>query len=144
MSTIPALATLPPGLTAPDPSARGAHAAREFEASLIASLLASLEKTFSSIPGQDPAPGADDYNYLGTHALAEAIAGHGGFGIAHLIESAIKFQQPTVSVMHSIDQQSPAAEDRDKSQTTKDAKDHEGIQRADFLRVPSRASWVKD
>ncbi len=64
---------------------RSAKAAREFEASLINSLLASLEKTFASAPGESEIPGADSYNYLGTQALSEAIAARGGFGIAHLI-----------------------------------------------------------
>jgi Rod binding domain-containing protein len=64
---------------------RGAKAAQEFEAQLIGSLLESLEKTFGSVPGEDQMPGADDYNYLGTHALAETLTAHGGFGLASLI-----------------------------------------------------------
>ena len=64
---------------------RGAKAAREFEASLIGSLLESMEKTFATLPGQDTLPGADDYNYLGTQALAQGLAARGGFGIAAMI-----------------------------------------------------------
>ena len=64
---------------------RGAKAAREFEAQLIGSLLESLEKTFAAVPGQDATPGADDYNYMGTQALAGALADHGGFGIAAIV-----------------------------------------------------------
>lgn len=64
---------------------KGAKAAREFEAQLIGSVLESLEKTFASVPGQDAMAGEDDYNYLGTQALASAIAAGGGFGIAKLI-----------------------------------------------------------
>jgi Rod binding domain-containing protein len=64
---------------------RGAKAAREFEAQLLQSLVESLEKTFSSLPGEDNTPGADDYNYLGTQALAGALAERGGFGIAAMI-----------------------------------------------------------
>jgi Rod binding domain-containing protein len=64
---------------------KGAKAAREFEAQLIGTVLASMEKTFAAIPGQDPIAGEDDYNYLGTEALASAIAAGGGFGIAKLI-----------------------------------------------------------
>lgn len=64
---------------------RGAKAAREFEAYLIGSLLESLEKTFATVPGEDAMPGADDYNYMGTQALAEALAARGGFGIAAMI-----------------------------------------------------------
>ena len=64
---------------------RGTKAAQEFEAHLLASLLDSLEKTFSTVPGQSAVPGADDYNYLGTQALASALAASGGFGIAAMI-----------------------------------------------------------
>jgi Rod binding domain-containing protein len=64
---------------------RGARAAREFETHLIEPLLESLEKTFGTVPGEDSVPGADDYDYLGTQALAEVLAAHGGFGIAAMI-----------------------------------------------------------
>jgi hypothetical protein len=64
---------------------KGQKAAREFEAQLIGTVLESLEKTFAAIPGQDEMAGEDDYNYLGTKALATAVAAGGGFGIAHMI-----------------------------------------------------------
>jgi Rod binding domain-containing protein len=64
---------------------KGAKAAREFEAQLIGSVLESFEKTFADLPGQDAIAGEDDYNYMGTQALASAIAAGGGFGIAQLI-----------------------------------------------------------
>jgi Rod binding domain-containing protein len=79
-------AAVSPGLSVPAPSlGRGAKAAREFEAQLIGSLLESLEKTFAALPGENPMPGADDYNYLGTQSLSEALAARGGFGIAAMI-----------------------------------------------------------
>jgi Rod binding domain-containing protein len=64
---------------------RGQRAAREFEAQLIGTVLESLEKTFAALPGQDAMAGEDDYNYLGTHALAATLAAGGGFGIARMI-----------------------------------------------------------
>lgn len=64
---------------------KGQKAAREFEAQLIGTVLQSLEKTFADLPGEDAMAGSDDYNYLGTQALASALASGGGFGIAHLI-----------------------------------------------------------
>jgi hypothetical protein len=80
---LPAASALPPLGT---PSlGKGAKAAREFEAQLIGSVLESLEKTFASVPGEDAMAGEDNYNYLGTQALASAIAAGGGFGIAKLI-----------------------------------------------------------
>ena len=68
------------------PSVRGIKAAREFEAQLIGSLLDSLEKTFSALPGDNVSAAADNYNYLGTRALSDALAERGGFGIAQMIE----------------------------------------------------------
>jgi Rod binding domain-containing protein len=64
---------------------KGAKAAREFEAQLIGTVLESLEKSFAALPGQDAIAGEDDYNYIGTQALASAVAAGGGFGIAKLI-----------------------------------------------------------
>jgi hypothetical protein len=86
MSSIPPVAALSPNLATPvkDPG-RGTRAAQEFEAQLIGSLLDSLEKTFAAVPGMDPVAGADDYAFLGTQALSEALAARGGFGIAPII-----------------------------------------------------------
>jgi len=78
-SMISGLATSRPTL------GRGAKAAQQFEAQLIGTMLESLEKTFAALPGQDSTPGSDEYNYLGTQALSEALAARGGFGIAALI-----------------------------------------------------------
>lgn len=79
-------AVVSPGLAvAPPDGIRGAKAARDFEARLIGSLLESLEKTFGGLPGENSMPGADNYNYLGSQALAEGIADRGGFGIAAMI-----------------------------------------------------------
>ncbi|HEY1271182.1 MAG TPA: hypothetical protein VGF08_04330 [Terriglobales bacterium] len=74
-----------PALATPVTVPRGVRAAREFEASLIASLLEEMEKAFASVPGDPPFAGSDDYNYLGTQALASGLAARGGFGIAALI-----------------------------------------------------------
>ena len=82
-SHLPEAAMLPPVTAAA--LGKGAKAAREFEAQLIGTLLESLEKSFAAVPGQDAMAGEDDYNYLGTKALASAIVAGGGFGIAKLI-----------------------------------------------------------
>ena len=90
MNQIPSsLAVLPPGPTTAMIVPRGIRAAREFEASLIASLLESMEKTLAAVPGDPPLAGSDDYNYLGTQALASGIAARGGFGIATLIARSL-------------------------------------------------------
>jgi hypothetical protein len=75
-------------LTPPTPDLRrGQTAAREFEAQLIGSVLASFEKTFACLPGQDAIAGEDNYDYIGVQAFATALADGGGFGIAKMIAS---------------------------------------------------------
>lgn len=64
---------------------QSAKAARDFEAGLVDSLLESLERSFIRLDREDTTPGADDYRYLGTQALAATIASKGGFGIASMI-----------------------------------------------------------
>lgn len=64
---------------------QGAKAARDFEAQLIGNVLESMEKTFAALPGQSSIAGDDNYNYMGTQALASAMAAGGGFGIARMI-----------------------------------------------------------
>src|SRR5579863_8828341 len=72
-------------LPATAPLGKGQKAAREFEAQLIGTVLQSMEKTFASVPGQEAMAGEDNYNYMGTQALASAIVAGGGFGIARMI-----------------------------------------------------------
>jgi Rod binding domain-containing protein len=69
---------------------KGEKAAREFEAQLIGMVLESMEKTFASLPGQDEMAGEDNYNYLGTQALASVVADGGGFGIARMISEHLQ------------------------------------------------------
>ncbi len=84
---IPAAAL--PAAAPPDLS-KGKKAAREFEAQLIGTVLESLEKTFATLPGQDGVAGEDNYNYLGTQALASGLAAGGGFGIAAVISKYLE------------------------------------------------------
>ncbi|MGC2193117.1 MAG: rod-binding protein [Terriglobales bacterium] len=58
-------------------------AAQEFEAQLLSTLLGPLEQSFSAVPGTEA--GADDYRYMGIQALAGALSGSGGMGIADLL-----------------------------------------------------------
>lgn len=85
MNPVSSARGLPPELMNSASPVRSVRAACEFESSLIASLLESLEKTYAALPGEPNMAGADDYNYLGTQALAAGIAARGGFGIAALI-----------------------------------------------------------
>jgi flagellar protein FlgJ len=71
----------PPGKT--EQQARVYKAAQEFEALLLSSLLSPLEKSFSSLSGQDSS--GDDYHYMGVQALAGALSKSGGIGVADLL-----------------------------------------------------------
>jgi Rod binding domain-containing protein len=99
-SSASTVATLSPPLATPAVALKSAKAAREFEANLIASLLQSFEKTFAQLPGEDAVPGADDYNYLGTQAMASAIAARGGFGIAAMISRYLSSHESVQEAMH--------------------------------------------
>ena len=85
MNSMVSPAGLPAELMVPRIVGRGALAARDFESYLIGSLLESLQRTFSGLPGERAAAGADHYSYLSTQAMAGAIAAGGGFGIAEFI-----------------------------------------------------------
>jgi Rod binding domain-containing protein len=103
MTSNPSLPALPvPSMdwarpvSAPPPT-RAAKAAREFESSLVGSLLDSLEKTFATVPGDTDTPGQDEYSYLGRQALASAVTAAGGFGIAKMIEEHMGGQQTSLA-----------------------------------------------
>ena len=61
------------------------HAAHEFEAVLLNTMLGPVEQVFSSLPGRRPDSQSDNYHYLGMQALSSVLAKNGGFGIADLI-----------------------------------------------------------
>jgi len=71
--------------TATQPVSKTEKAARDFEAILASTLLDSLQKTFSGKTDDDGPAGSSEYSYMGTQALASAVAARGGFGIAQLI-----------------------------------------------------------
>jgi Rod binding domain-containing protein len=64
---------------------RVVHAARQFEAVLLNSLLGSLEHSFSALPGKKTDSVADNYHSMGMQALASTLADRGGMGIANMI-----------------------------------------------------------
>lgn len=66
-----------------DQQSRVYKAAQDFEALLLASLLSPLEKSFSSLSGQDSS--GDEYHYMGVQALAGALSQSGGIGVAALV-----------------------------------------------------------
>ena len=65
------------------------HAAHEFEAILLNTLMGSLEHSFAALPGKDSADGSENYQSLGVQALASGLAARGGLGIASMIARSL-------------------------------------------------------
>jgi Rod binding domain-containing protein len=65
---------------------RAVKAAQEFEAQLLSTLLRPLQRSFSSVPGQDSEGESDGYGDMGIQALATGLAASGGIGIAKMVE----------------------------------------------------------
>jgi Rod binding domain-containing protein len=64
---------------------RISKAARDFETILLRSLLEPMQKSFSKICSDGDQAGQEDYQYMGSEALASALAASGGLGISQLI-----------------------------------------------------------
>jgi Rod binding domain-containing protein len=78
-----------PAVDSAPPSLRILHAAREFEAILLANVLGPLERTFSELGGDSQTPGAEAYQSLGMQAFATALANHGGIGIGDMVAHSL-------------------------------------------------------
>ncbi len=65
------------------------QSARQFEAQLLTSVLASLEKSFGAVPGSDDSGVGAQYRSLATQSLASAWAEAGGVGIARILTRAL-------------------------------------------------------
>lgn len=61
------------------------HAAHEFEAVLLNTILGPMEQAFSSLPGGKADSNSDNYHYLGMQALSSVLAQNGGLGIGDLM-----------------------------------------------------------
>jgi Rod binding domain-containing protein len=70
------------------------RAAQDFESVLMGELLRSLQKTLSAVPGNNAGAGDEDYQYLGTEALASALAARGGLGLGRMIARNLVRNQP--------------------------------------------------
>lgn len=81
----------------PTPPYKLVKAAKQFEALLLNTLLAPMEKSFSSLPGQKDVAGADDYAAMSTQALAAAMTAAGGLGIARMIIHNVMIRQEVKS-----------------------------------------------
>jgi Rod binding domain-containing protein len=69
-------------------------AAKEFESILLGQWLEKAEKSFATVPGQDPDqdndPGHDQFESIGCQFLAEALSKAGGIGIASMISKHLQ------------------------------------------------------
>ena len=70
-------------------------AAQEFESILIGQWLDKAEKSFATVPGEDPEqkdkdPGGDQLQSIAFHALADEITKAGGLGLAALIAKGLE------------------------------------------------------
>jgi Rod binding domain-containing protein len=92
MNPVTALSGALPGsaISSSDSPERIVKAARDFEAVLLRSLLEPLQKSFSTIAGESSQAGQGDYEYMGTEALAIALAASGGLGIADMITKQLE------------------------------------------------------
>ena len=70
------------------------ESARQFEGVLLNSMLSSLEKAFTSLPGATEEIGAGDYHYLGMQVLSSTLAAEGGIGIADMIARRLRNVRP--------------------------------------------------
>lgn len=77
------------GVSTGEKSQKAMHAARQFEAILLNSLLEPLQKAFSSLPGDDDQAGSGEYQSMETQALATGLANAGGLGIASMIAHSL-------------------------------------------------------
>ena len=76
--------------------------ARDFESILVGQWLEQAEKSFATVPGDDPDKknqdaGQDQFRSIAFHSLAEGLTKAGGFGIASMITrhlEAAEIKQP--------------------------------------------------
>jgi Rod binding domain-containing protein len=82
-------------------SAKVQKAARDFEAVLIGKWLEQAEKSFATVPGDDPDknqdPGHDQFQGMAMQSLAGELSKAGGLGIASMIVRGLKPAEPSVS-----------------------------------------------
>lgn len=118
VAAVNACAPNPSAASAAGEAARATRAAQEFEALLIGNMLRSLQKSFSSLPGEEQKPaGFDDYHYMATQAIASALSAAGGLGLSRVILKQLVHPpatppQPEHSDGKSYSPSMPAAECR--------------------------------
>ncbi len=88
MNIVPAAAGAVSALPEPAKTAKAAkaeHAGMEFEAVLLNTVLGSLERSFSHLPGGKEDHATEGYSGLAMQALTSGLARSGGIGLGRLI-----------------------------------------------------------
>ncbi len=65
------------------------RAAQDFETVLLVTLIGPLEKTFSTVPGEQTPSGGDAYQSMEVQGMATALVQHGGFGVANMVARSL-------------------------------------------------------
>ena len=82
------------GKSANDNFAKIDKAGKDFESILLGEWLEKAEKSFATVPGQDPDQdsdaGHDQFESIGCQFLGEALSKAGGIGIASMISKHLK------------------------------------------------------
>ena len=74
----------------PREHAKLVHAAQEFEAQLVASLLGEIQAGLKSFGAEAESPGSDTADALALQAISTGIAAGGGFGFAKMLVSYLE------------------------------------------------------
>ncbi|MGA8153904.1 MAG: rod-binding protein [Terriglobales bacterium] len=78
-------------------SAKIDKASRDFESILVGEWLNQAEKSFATVPGDDPDQkndsGHDQFQSIACQSLAQGLSKAGGFGIAAMISKQLKASQ---------------------------------------------------
>jgi Rod binding domain-containing protein len=74
--------------------------AQDFESILVGQWLEQAEKSFATVPGDDPDkkdqdPGQDQLRSIALHSLAEGFTKAGGFGLARMISEKLEATEAT-------------------------------------------------
>ncbi len=74
--------------------------AQDFESILVGQWLEQAEKSFATVPGDDPDkkdqdPGQDQLRSMALHSLAEGFTKAGGFGLARMISEKLEATEAT-------------------------------------------------
>jgi Rod binding domain-containing protein len=90
-----------------DSSKKIDKAARDFESILVGQWLEQAEKSFATVPGEDPDQKndstRDQFQSIACQSLAEGLSKGGGFGIAAMISKQLRASQASAGAEKPVD-----------------------------------------